>query len=138
MIDMDFTLAVQAVNFLITLFVFNFLVISPIRGIIKKRNAAMADMLSETEKFNEAATSKLQNYEAALAEARAAGTEERLKVKDAATAEEKKIVEAANSEAQDTLAAARSETADQVKAASAALKAQVDSLAEKTVSKVLG
>ena len=138
MIDMDITLAVQAVNFLLTLLVFNFLVISPIRGIIKKRNAAMADMLSETEKFNEAAASKLQNYEAALAEARVAGTEERLKVKDAATAEEKRIVEAANGEAQETLAAARGELAEQVKAASAALKAQVGALAEKTVGKVLG
>ena len=138
MIDIDITIVVQLVNFIVTLFVLNFLLIRPIRGIIKQRAEAMSGMISEAENFTQNAEEKLKKYEAALAEARAAGVEERIRFKDEAVAEEKSILETAGKEAQDSLGAARTEISAQAKSALEGLKGQVGPLAQKAADKILG
>ena len=138
MIDIDVTFFFQLVNFLITLVVLNFLLVKPIRGIIQKRKEHMDAVLVESENFATQAEDKLKNYEAALSEARTAGTEERMKMKDEGVAEEQAIVGAATAEAQEVLQNARKDVADQVKAAMDSLKGQVDTFADKAVGKVLG
>lgn len=137
MINIDATFYVQLINFIIALIVFNYLLVKPIREIIKKRAGVMGDLLTETEKFSEAAEAKMKNYEEALAEARKAGAEERVARKDEAVAEEKKILDAAMAEAQQTMKAARSEIADQTKTAMDSLKGQVESLADKAAAQIL-
>lgn len=137
MINLDITMLVQFINFVVTLVVLNILLVRPIRGIIKKRAGVMDNLLTEAETFTQSAEEKLKNYEAALDEARKAGTAERLRFKDEGQEEEKKVVGAATKEAQDTLAAARGEIKSQSEAAMSTLKSQVDTLAEKAVAKVL-
>ena len=138
MIDIDVTFFFQLVNFLIVLVGLNFLLVKPIREIIKKRKAHMDGVLNETETFAGQAEDKLKNYEAALAEARAAGTEERMRMKEEGVTEEQAIVGAASADAQEVLQAARKDVADQVKTAMDSLKGQVDTYAEQAVGKVLG
>jgi F-type H+-transporting ATPase subunit b len=138
MIDLDMSFFVQLVNFLISLVVLNFLIIRPIREVIKKRNDTMSGLVAEAEQFSDQAESKLKNYEAALAEARAAGTEERNKLKEEAASEEKQLLETAQKDAQQTMAETRSEVESQVKAAMEQLKSQVPAMAEKATAKVLG
>mgnify|MGYP001548089512 CR=1 FL=1 len=138
MINIDVTFFFQLVNFLIILILLNWVLIKPIREIIKKRQDHMDGMLVEAESFASDAEEKLKNYEAALAEARAAGTEERMKMKDKGVAEEQAIVGAATAEAQEVLQSARKDVTDQVKAAMDTLKGQVDAFADKAVGKVLG
>ncbi|MDY7000992.1 MAG: ATP synthase F0 subunit B, partial [Thermodesulfobacteriota bacterium] len=87
MIDLDVTFFYQFVNFIIILIVLNFLLVRPIRDIIKKRNDILAGYVSEAEKFTAEADEKLKNYNAALDEAKAAGVEERNQFKDQGTAE---------------------------------------------------
>lgn len=137
MINIDITLLVQFINFVITLFVLNILLVRPIRDILKKRAGAMADLVGETERFSQSAEEKLKNYEAALDEARKAGTAERLRYKDEGLAKEKEIMSAANAKAQEGLAAARSEIESQSQTAMKSLKGQVDKLAKKAVAKIL-
>ncbi len=138
MIDLDLTLVVQFINFLIVLVVLNYLLVKPIREIIKTRAESMAKTVEKTEQFTASATDKLKNYEVALAEARAAGTEARLRQKDEGLAEEKKLIEAATRESHDSLAAARKEIEAQSKGAIESLAAQVDDMAAKAVAKILG
>lgn len=137
MINLDITLLVQFVNFIIVLVVLNILLVRPIREIIKKRAGVMDTLLSETETFTQSADEKLKNYEAALDEARKAGTAERLRFKDEGLEEEKKLVGAATQEAQESLASARGEIASQSDTAMSELKGKVDAMAEKAVAKVL-
>lgn len=137
MIEIDITLVVQFINFVITLVVLNIILVRPIREIIKKRAGVMADLVGETERFTQTADEKLKNYEAALDEARKAGTSERLRYKDEGQSEEKEIVTAASTQAQQQLAQARSEIESQSKTAMDTLKSQVDSLADKAVAKIL-
>ncbi|QJT09941.1 ATP synthase F0 subunit B [Oceanidesulfovibrio marinus] len=138
MIDLDVTFIVQFINFLVTLFVLNYLLVKPIRAKIQERQQSMDAMASEIEKFSEQAERKLEDYEEALAEARKAGTSERIKMKDAGEAEQEKIVSAAQSAAQADLSQARSEIESQAKAALETLRSQVDSMAAKAADKVLG
>ncbi len=137
MINLDITLFVQFINFVITLVVLNILLIKPIREVIKKRTGVMAGLVGETERFTQSAAEKLKNYEAALEEARKAGTEERLRFKAEAQTEEQKLIGAAGAEAQKKLAAARGEIETQSKDAMESLKGQVGALADKAVDKIL-
>ena len=47
MLDINITLLIQLVNFIVTLVVLDYLLIKPIRGIIKKRRDLAAGMLSD-------------------------------------------------------------------------------------------
>ncbi len=138
MIDLDITMVVQFINFLITLVVLNILLVKPIREILKKRAEVMAKTVDETVRFTTSAAEKLKNYEAALAEARAAGTVARLRLKDEGLAEEKKVVETASKDAHEFLVGARGEIAAQSKGALDSLTAKVDGMAQKAVAKILG
>lgn len=137
MIDVDKTFYVQLINFLVTLVGLNFLLVKPVRGKLKERAEHMAGLLKETEAFSERADDKLKKYEEVLAEARKAGTDERLKVKATAEAEEKVLVDAAVAKAQAELASARATIAKDTQATLEVLKGQAAGMAGKVVAKVL-
>lgn len=138
MIDLNISFVIQLINFLITLFVLNYLLVKPIRGIIQKRADKMGSMLTEAEKFSEQADAKIKNYEAELLKARATATAERNSMKEAGENEEKAIVAEATAEAQQTVQEARKEVEAQVQKALSGLKGQVDQLANKAAERVLG
>ena len=137
MIDFDITFLVQLINFLITLVGLNFLLVKPLRAKLKERADLMAGLLKEADGFASRAEDKLKNYEDVLAEARKAGTEERMKVKAVAEAEEQSLVQAAAAKAQQELTAARQIIAKETDAALAALKAKAPVMAKKVADKVL-
>jgi len=138
MIDLDITLLIQLVNFLIVLVGLNALLIRPIRDIIKQRQNKMLGLLGDAEQFVEASDSKIKNYENALADARKTAVAEREKVKEAALAQEAEIVAKATAEAHATIAASREKVATDVVKAMDNLKGQVGVLAEQAMAKVLG
>ena len=70
MLDLNITLLFQLANFLIALFVLNILLIRPIRRIIRQRKDVMDGMRGEAESFEDEAAKRLDNYEAALVQAR--------------------------------------------------------------------
>lgn len=137
MIDLDYTLIVQFINFVITLVVLNFILIKPVRGIIKKRADTLGNLLSGAEEFNAKAEEKLTGYQKALDEARAQGTAERNAVKEAGLEKEKEIISAASGEAQAKLAEQRKAISQEADTATAALKGQVDAMAAKVAGKIL-
>lgn len=138
MIDLDITLLIQLVNFLIVLVGLNALLIRPIREIIKQRQDKVLGLLGDAEQFVEASDSKIKNYENALIDARKAAVAEREKVKEAALAQETGIVAKATADAQASIAASREKVATDVASAMDKLKGQVGALAEQTIAKVLG
>ncbi len=137
MIDIDITIFFQFANFVVTLVALNFLLIRPLRDIVKKRRDLAAGLLSDTESFTAAAAKKLEQYEAALVKAR----EEAAAVRDAQKAEgtgtQENLLQAAQQEAQDYLVASRSRTSAAVAEASADLKKRVPDLAALVAAKLL-
>jgi len=137
MINIDLTAVIQLINFLVSLAFLNYLLIKPIREIIGKRNKTMSSLLEEAEGFASKAETKMADYEKALAAARAAGADERIKLKGEASAAEKQLLEAAQQEASVALKAAREDVKAQTQTAMDSLRGQVDGLAQKAVAKIL-
>lgn len=134
----DISFFYQLVNFLIILFVLNFLLYRPIRNIIKKRADLMSQQISDIEKFSSAAEKKMADYQVGINEAKKQGQDIRATYKDAGYAEEKKVVETATVEAATKLKSTRTEIAAQSKGALDALKAKVGQYAEQATGKILG
>ena len=137
MIDLDFTIVVQFINFVITLVVLNYLLIKPVRSIIKKRSDTLSNLLEGAEEFNAKAEEKLAGYAKAMDEARAQGTAERNTVKEAGQEKEKEILSAAGAEAQAKLTEQRKVIGQEAETAAAALKGRVDAMATQVAGKIL-
>ena len=138
MIDVDGTSIIQGVNFLVTLVVLNFLLIRPIREVIKKRNEVMANQADEVAKFTEAASTKVEDYKAALSEARKEATGIRGGFQEEGVAKEQEIKSAASAEASETLKAAQAEVEAEASTAREQLSGQVAAFATKATGKILG
>ncbi|MFW5489256.1 MAG: ATP synthase F0 subunit B [Desulfovibrio sp.] len=137
MIDLDVTLLIQLVNFLIIWMVLDLLLLKPIRGIIKKRTNHMDQQMNAIEGFTKDASDKLEGYEKSLAAARTEGSAERDKLKDEGSVEEGKLLAAASQEAAGKVAAAKGEIGSQADAAKKALKDGVSKMAERAADRIL-
>ncbi len=138
MIDLDVTLFIQLANFLLTLVVLNFLLIKPVREQIASRNALTADYAASIDQFTSIASEKLSGYEAALAEARSGAAQAREAIKAQGSAKEQELLQNAHSDAQAYLLSSREQTARDAQAAMKTLLSQVNGLAAKAISKILG
>ncbi len=138
MIDIDYTIFIQLVNFLVTIVVLNFLLINPVRDQISARNSLLHGYANEATSFAEKADAKLSQYEAALAEARALAGQARDSLKGEGLAQEQHILSDSHAEAQAFLNASREQIAQESKAAMKTLLSQVDTFAAKAMGKILG
>lgn len=138
MLDINITLLIQLVNFLVTLAVLDFLLIKPIRGIIRKRRDLATGMLSEAEQFTSEAAEKLENYEAALAKAREEAAAVRETRKNDAVAKETGMLEAARKDAQEFLQSSRDETRSAVAETMADMEKRIPDLSQMVVDRLLG
>ena len=138
MLDINITLLIQLVNFLVTLIVLNFLLIKPIRDIVKKRRDLAAGMLTDSEDFISDAAVKLENYNAALTKAKEEAVAAREAYKNEATAKESDILEAARADAQAFLQSSREETKTAMAETLESLEQRIPELSRLVVDQMLG
>ncbi len=138
MIDLDITIVIQLVNFLITIVVLNFLLIKPVRDQISARQTILSTHTSEIEAFTKKASTKLSQYEASLKEARVSASVAREAIKAEGHGQEQQIISKSQAEVQEFLQSSREQIAVQANTAKQALLSQVDSFASKAVHKILG
>lgn len=138
MFDVNITLGIQLVNFIVTIVVLNYVLIQPIRGIVKKRRDLASGMLHDAETFAANAANKLENYEAALTKAREEASAMRDVKKSEGTAREAELLEAAGREAQEYLRASREETRKAVAETMSAMEKRVPELAQMAAARLLG
>ena len=138
MINLDHTILIQLVNFLITLVVLNYLLIKPVRNQISQRNELVRSQSEAIETFTSQASDKLSSYETSLTEARSQAALARESLKAEGGVKEQELVQAAHSEAQAYLASSREQVAKDVKSAMNTLQSQVNEFAEKAIKKILG
>lgn len=136
-IDIDYTILIQLINFLIAVWVVSHLLIKPIREQIRSRHALMQGYTDEMVLFSEQADSKLAAYEASLDAAREEAVVVRTSFVAKGHEQESSIVTTAHGEAQALLKVSREETTKETQKALAALKKQVPGFAENVVSKIL-
>lgn len=138
MIDINITAAIQLVNFLVTLVALNYLLIRPVRDMIRKRAELTAGLGREIDGFVEEAQTRLANYEAALTAARNEAVALRKEARAAAEAEEKAILARAGKEAQAAVQAGQAAVRAEADAAYAALREKVPAYADAALAKLLG
>ena len=138
MINLDHTIIIQLVNFLITLVVLNFLLIRPVRNQIAERNTLVQTQSGHIAEFTSQASEKLSSYEKSLSEARNQASLARDALKAEGNVREHELLQAAQNEAQAYLQSSREEVAKDVKTAMNTLQSQVNDFADKAISKILG
>lgn len=138
MLDLNITLIFQFINFLIALFFLNWLLIRPIREIIKKRNELMDGMASDADKFHAEAIARLNAYEAGLAAARKQAGQTREEGRSEGLAELEKIVGSAQLSAKQLLEDNRAALRHQADAALAELRDGIDGFTTKLGQKLIG
>lgn len=137
MIDLDYTIVIQLVNFLVTIIVLNFVLIKPVRTQIAARNSLIENYTSEVEGFTAEAGEKLDSYEKALAKARSDAAVVRDGLKGEGLEAEQAIIAKAHGMTQEYLRSSREETQKSAQKAMTQLSAQVDEFARQAMSRIL-
>ena len=73
MLNINITLLIQIVNFLVLLYIMNKILYRPIRGIIRKRQETIDEFTRKIEELDRGVQEALEKFQAELREARKAG-----------------------------------------------------------------
>lgn len=138
MLDLNITLIFQLINFFIAIFFLNWLLIRPIREIIRKRNGIMEGMANEADNFHAEALAKIEAYEAELAKARREAGLTREEGKSAGLAELESIVGTAQQSARQLLEENRATLRHQADIALSRLRDGIDDFSAAMGKKLMG
>ena len=138
MLDINITAIIQVVNFFVAVIVLNYLLIRPVRDIIRERKAKMGDTLASAEAFASSANEQLANYQSSLSQARQEAAMSRAAARSDALLEQLTLVADAGRTAQEQFAQAKETLLKDMQSARAALTKQVNPLAAKAVDRMLG
>ncbi len=138
LIDIDLTVLVQFVLFLILYLVANRLLFKPYLDLRARRKSKIDGARAEAEQMTAQADAKLADYEKQLAVARNRANEEGRKVRAEATAHEREVTEKARTTVQTATTEAQTKMRAETEAARKELLPQADALARSIASKLLG
>lgn len=138
MIKIDWTILLQAANFLILMFVLNALVYRPLRDLLNRRRAQIDGSHGRARELEGQIEEKMARYQAQLQEAKLRGNEEKAALRSAAGKEEAEILSAAHGQAADHLQTIKNRVRGEAEAARQSLRSETEALAAHVAAKVLG
>lgn len=138
MINIDGSLFIQIVNFLLIMILLNYVVYRPIRGILKERRAKFEAFESSIGDLSARADGRVKEIETRLVEARRDGFSRKDEIKNLGVEEEKKIIEAASSQAEAEVQKIQDQIKGEITQARNQLKAEIDMFSKELAEKVLG
>lgn len=138
LIDIDLTVLVQFVLFLVMFFVASSLLFKPYLKLKEARASGIEGARAEAERMTAEADGKLSAYEKDLAAARTRAGEEGRKIRAEAAAHEREVTDSARSSAVAALEAAQKKVRTETDAARGQLLSQADVLAKRMATKLLG
>jgi len=138
LIDIDGTLIVQLVLFLVLFVVANKLLFQPYLRLRERRQAGIEGARAEADRMSAEAESKLADYQQQLAAARARANEEQRKVRAEASAYEREVTDKAKSQALKAIDEANAQVKAQTEAARKELLPRAEVLARAMASRLLG
>jgi len=138
LIDIDGTVLVQFVLFLLLYLIANRMLFQPYLALRERRKAGIEGAREEADRMTGEADAKLAEYEKQLATARAKGNEEGRKLRSEAAAHEREVTDKARAAAQKSIDEAGAKMRAQVEDARTQLMPQASQLAQKMASKLLG
>lgn len=138
MIEVDKTLLIQVVNFLVLMFVLNIILYKPIMKIMDSRQKRIDDANEEVRELDETVQRKVADYEERLRRARAEAMEQREAIKNEGTEKATEIIGQARAEVGEMIQGFKARVAAEKEEARQALRRQTRHLALEISEKVLG
>lgn len=138
LIDIDLTVVVQFVLFLLLFIASNALLFQPYLKLRERRKAGIDGARAEAEQMTAEADARLADYEKKLASARASANDEGRKVRAEAAANEQDVTDKARASAQKAIDEALTKMKSDTEAARGQLLPQADAIAKRITSKLLG
>ena len=138
LIDIDLTVVVQFVLFLVLFLIANRWLFQPYLRLRERRTAGIEGARAEAERMTAQADAKLAEYEKQLARARDRANEEGRKVKLEAAARVAKLTDEARASAQKEIDSAQAAMRRETEAARGQLMPQADAIARAIASRLLG
>jgi F-type H+-transporting ATPase subunit b len=134
----DWSIIIQIVNFLFTIWVLNVLLYRPIRKILTQRKEKVDGLELSIETSNHDVKEKDDAFVAGIKEARANGFKEKNALLQQAADEEKSIIADINSRAQAELTQILEKIKKDAEVARESLQAEIDDFANRISQKILG
>lgn len=138
MIEINYSVFIQIANFLVLIFVLNYILYKPIRKGLRQRREKFAGLAGDIEADQKTAGDQESALAAGLLEARNKGADEKEAIVADAVQQEKEIISEINDKAAKDLEQLRTKIALDVKQAQSALEKEVDTFAAAIGEKVLG
>ncbi len=138
MIELDGTLVLQFVNFMILMVVLNALLFKPLRAALQARKETIEGSKAKVHDIDEQVQAQIARYEAQLQEARQQGGQERSALRKTGQEEEARILGEANRSAAERLQTITAQIQDEANSARQALRGETEALAKEIAGKVLG
>jgi F-type H+-transporting ATPase subunit b len=138
MVEINWTVVPQIINFIVLIIALNIVLYKPIRKILLERKTKVEGLSTGIESANRKAEEKDQAFNIGIREARAKGQKEKEAMLQAAGDEEKEIIGRIMDEARKDMAEVKSKVARDVDAVKAALEKEVDTFADAITQKILG
>jgi F-type H+-transporting ATPase subunit b len=138
MIDINSSVFIQIINFIVLIIILNVVLYKPIRRILTQRKETVDGLESDIDKLADDAKEKDAAFSDGLKDARSKGMKEKEALVEAASSEEKEIVSKINQKAAEDLAKVKEQISKETDDVKATLLAEVDKFAEDISQKILG
>lgn len=138
MLNIDGTLLLQIVNFLVLLLILNLILFKPIRRILAQRDDEMNSRQKTIDDFQDQAEKNEKGIEEGIVQSRKEGYAEKETLKSQGLEEEKEILKEAGAGVEEKLSAAKKEIESKIAVAREALEGQVASFSDELAQKILG
>lgn len=138
MIELNWTIALQFVNFIVLMGLLHVLLYRPLRTLLAERKATIDGGHARARELKEQIEEKMARYQEQLQQAKRQGNEEKAALRAAAAKEEAEILGAAHAVASDRLQAIRAQVTSEAEQARNVLRAESTGLATQVAARVLG
>ena len=138
MINIDYTMLIQMVNFLLLIVILNQLLYKPILGVIDRRKKQMQDMEDEIKRLNQSVEERMATYEEKLRQAKMDALEKKTEIIKEGAEQAKGLMEAAKGEIPGMMEKFHGDMNTEVSAARNILTGQSKNISVEIAEKLLG
>ncbi len=138
MVDINWTVIPQIINFLILIFALNMVCFKPIRKVLLERKAKVDGLTDNIASATTISDEKDKAFSQGVREARAKGQKEKEALLNEASEEEKVIVGKIMDKAREDMATVKEQITKETDEVKAALEKEVDAFADAITQKILG
>ena len=138
MVELNYTVWIQMVNFILLIFILNFLLYKPVLKIIEKRNKKLEASDEEVKSLNETIERNMAEYEGKVRQARAEAVVQRDEIEEEGTEQGKAIIGKVRDEISEKLGDFKTKLQNETDKARGVLRDQTGTIATDISEKVLG